>query len=218
MRPLRYALLSVAALLALASCTQENPGLDESTTDVIDDPAGEASGPTYAPLGEPGAKQYDVHLEPLNDSGVSGFATIEVDDDGMTVTVESTGFEDDLAHAQHLHARGEGRCPEPAAVGDDDLIDSEEGVAVYGAPLISLTTEGDLGADSQFDLDRFPTAIGGAVGYSRTFDIPAPLQLSDLEDAVVVQHGRHTLDGPSEDAATIPVSCGALVPAEDDES
>ena len=229
MRLLRPTLLIATCLLAVIACGDDDPG----TTDVVEDQVLEPERePMYDPLEEPTAKRFSVDLQPLNDSGVEGFAVIDVDDEGMTVTVESLGFDDVLGHPQHLHARGEGRCPEPGAAGDDGVLTGEEADEAYGPPLISLTTEGDVGPDSQLDLDRFPMPIDGAIGYSRSFQIPAPVQLSDLTDAVLVQHGLPAHEGASDAydgvtpssmdtsvplEATLPVACGALVPEEADE-
>src|SRR5690606_35871800 len=115
----------------------------------------------YDPL-EPGApRRNTAELTELNGSGISGRATVEVDEDGMTVTVVTRGFDDDLPHAQHLHARGAGSCP-PAAEGSEVLTTPEQG-DTYGAPMVSLTTEGDVGADSRVALDRFPRPVDGAI-------------------------------------------------------
>lgn len=118
------------------------------------------------------------------------------------------------------------------ACGDDGVLTTGEGAEAYGPPLVSLTTEGDVGPDSQLDLGRFPMPIDGAIGYSRSFEIPAPTQLSDLVDAVLVQHGLPSHKGapdaydgqtPSPTRAsvaleaTLPVACGALVAEDADE-
>lgn len=225
MRLHRHALLLSAAVL-LGGCSS---GTDDTEEDVLEAPPGrDRDDLMYDPLEESAPTSYVVQLSPLNDSGVSGRATVEVTEDGMVVTVATRGFDDEVAHLQHLHARGDGRCPTATGAGGDPMTtqDVEE---VAGAALVSLTTEGDVDAASQLDLERFPVPVDGEVGYARTFEIPPPLQLSDLPDAVLVQHGLPGYDGaaneydgapaPSTDPAipleaTLPVTCGELEPAE----
>jgi hypothetical protein len=172
---------------------------------------------------------YTAELDPLNSSEASGEAKVTVDGDRLTVTIESEGHSAGLPHAQHIHFGEQARheCPN---MGDDkngdELITTTEGAPAYGPVQVSLTTEGDVSADSGLAVDRFPVAESdGSVSYERTFEIPEGFSAEDLKDAVIVQHGISELfedpaqydgefksdlnpDLPQE--ATVPATCGAL--------
>lgn len=177
-------------------------------------------------MGE-GATMMETQLDSLNDSGVTGTAMVEVNDDGtVTVTIESDGFVGGNPHAQHLHIGGSNECPDMSAAGEDGILTTAEGIPAYGEVMVSLTTEGDVGADSALAVERFPVADdSGTVTYERTFELPADVTTDDLGDAVVVQHGLASMggdeaayDGDMQSSldpdlpleATIPVACGPL--------
>jgi hypothetical protein len=157
-----------------------------------------------------------------------GTAKVTVDDQ-MTVHITSSGVLAGMPHAQHVHqldGGAEGSCP-PASADDngDGFISTGDGQPSYGAIRVSLTTEGDVSADSGLAVERFPTAPDGSVSYERTFDVPAGLDVENLDGAVIVQHGidvngngEYDMEGvgarelnpelPGE--ATFPALCGAL--------
>jgi hypothetical protein len=170
---------------------------------------------------------FQTELDSLNGSDVSGTATIEATSDGMvTVSLETTGFVGGNPHAAHLHIGGNNECPGEDVAGEDGLISTAEGIPAYGEVQVSLTTEGDVGADSALAVERFPVAAeDGSVTYERTFELPSGVTAEDLSNAVVVQHGFASLggdemafDGEAQSSldpslpleATIPVACGPL--------
>ncbi len=169
-------------------------------------------------------------LRPLNDSGSSGTATVQVRGNSVTVSVQSRGISPGLPHAQHIHIGGQNVCPPASAAGGSEpmnLIDTAEGQPSYGEVKVSLTTEGGVGADSALAVERFPAATnGGTVNYQRTFDLPAGVSAADVRNGVIVQHGISELfgdqaayDGDPKSSlnpelpleATIPTNCGKLV-------
>ncbi len=186
-----------------------------------------------ASLGQPvqATQNYRVHLSQLNDSGDRGTARIQVKGDQVTVRLRTYGASPNLPHAQHLHIGGDRHvCP---TLGNDDadhdgFISSVEGTPSYGPVRISLTTSGDMSPGSGLAVDRFPVAnANGMVDYQRTFTLPAGVSAADIENAVIVQHGiselfndpakydgdkRSTLDASLPFEATVPASCGKLVP------
>lgn len=216
--------LVVPAALALAGCSGEDT---DEPIDVTGGLGGDESDPTFDTGEEgPGLIGYRAELEPLNASGIEGFVTVDATETDVTVTVEARGVSGDLAHLQHLHLGGEGRCPDDELAGDDRILSAEEAEAAYGEPVVSLTLDGDVGADVADDLDRYPEGVDGAVGYARTFDLPVLLQAEALDEVTYVLHG--TVASPDIDAAvgespaasdlppeaTVPVACGNLEPAD----
>lgn len=208
----RAAAALAASALLVAAC-----GDDDAAEDATEDQAGtaEAMGPM------------EVQLDTLNDSGITGSATVEMNDDGtVTVSLESSGFAGANPHAQHLHIGGEGQCPDMSAAGDDDILTTAEGIPAYGEVKVALTTEGDVSAESALAVERFPTADdSGMVTYERTFELPSGVTADDVSKAVVVQHGfagmggdpaaydgdtKSSLDESLPLEATIPVACGPL--------
>ncbi len=76
-----------------------------------------------------GSRAFTVDLHPLNNSGVSGTATLSLDGGELTVTIDATGLEPDKTHAQHIHGNPPGRgvpsnstCPTAAADANGDGI------------------------------------------------------------------------------------------------
>ena len=172
-----------------------------------------------------------AQLNPLNTSGSSGTATVVVNGNQVTVTIEARGLSPNLPHAQHIHIGGQNICPTNAADDDGDgLINTVEGQPFYGPVQVSLTTTGDVSANSALAVDRFPVAAAdGSLSYSRTFQLPAGVTLADLRNGVIVQHGISELfgdptqyDGEPRSSltpdlpleATIPSNCGKLVLAD----
>lgn len=160
-----------------------------------------------------------AELGTLNDSGVSGTATVTVNDDNsVTVTVEAEGVEAGQLHPQHIHglpdAGTNAVCPDASSANQtaglpeeaddpDQYVALEEGADEYGPVQLSLTN-----ADGSF-----PTPEGTTYSYERTF---TPLELGslppldELENRAIVLHGL-TVDSGAY-VATLPVACGQLEP------
>ncbi len=180
-------------------------------------------------------------LQPTNDSGASGTATLTATDDGqLTVVVRVRGLVPGQPHAQHIHGSvggGHFMCPSMADDSDGDgILTNEEAAGEYGTIFLSLTTRGDVSPGSGLALDRMPVAdSSGRFNYSRTIsaeDVPAGL-LNNLSKVHVVQHGidvnnndRYDLSGLGEstfaknlglagvpEEATNPATCGVVTGA-----
>jgi len=159
---------------------------------------------------------YTAPLTALNNSGVSGQATVTVEGNQLTVSVDAQGSEEPV-HAQHIHGFASKASSCPTAMADtsgDGRISVGEGAPSYGGILVPL--DGSLdNAEGLGDLETFPT--GGSDGdYSYeqsiatgTLDVNDDKSFDDLSlgNHAVVVHGR-TVDG--EYAATLPVACGTL--------
>lgn len=178
----------------------------------------------------PMVSKYTAQLNELNGSGATGTAYVSVTGNQATVNIESTGTSPGLPHAQHFHIGPKATsCPDISSDMDGDgLISTAEGLPSYGPIKVSLTTEGDVSADSGLAVERFPVGeSNGDLSYSRTFTLPEGVTGADLANAEIVQHGVSTLfgdpgayDGEPRSSiaptlpleATIPANCGVLVP------
>ncbi|MGE3961415.1 MAG: CHRD domain-containing protein [Dehalococcoidia bacterium] len=174
--------------------------------------------------GAPDAPQsFSASIGALNDSGdevdtASGTATFTVNGDMLTVTVEASGLEPGIAHAQHIHAGTS--CPGPEAdANSDGYVDVVEGVPTYGEILVPL--DDDL-ADTASN--TFPTADAeGNLAYTSS------VSLTELEDALGMElniGARHyVVHGVNADLSlpdtvqslgdlpavgTLPVGCGTI--------
>lgn len=146
---------------------------------------------------------YTAQLGEINDSGASGVATVTMNGDMLTVTVNAQGLVPNQAHPQHIHGLSngeEGTCPPASADADEDgIITIPEGAPFYGEVLLPL--------------EDFPIADeNGNISYEKTFmlgenGMPGVEELEDLDDRVIVLHGLNNND---EYVATIPVACGQL--------
>ena len=180
-------------------------------------------------------------LEPSNDSGVTGTASLTATDDGgLRVVIHAAGHVPGVPHAQHLHgAAGGGHFMCPSAANDadgDGLLTNEEAAGEYGNVFLALTTEGDASPASGLAVDRMPVAdAAGHIEYERTFaagELPDGL-VERLSEVHVVQHGidvngndRYDMAGAGvstfaenlgvpdiPEEATDPASCGVVTGA-----
>jgi hypothetical protein len=138
---------------------------------------------------------YIANLEDLNNSGVSGKATLVMDGDWLQVKINAHDLEPNVQHAQHIHGPdGDGTCPPASADTDGDgLISVGEGAPFYGPVLLPL--------------DAYPYAnADGDVKYQNSFAMSQDLM--PLTDRVIVLHGM-TVDG--EYIGSLPVACGEIV-------
>lgn len=147
----------------------------------------------------PTSGTYYVDLDPLNNSGVNGTATLEVENGEVRVSILAAGLEANAEHPQHIHGFADGSnsvCPDMTQDTDQDgLIELEEGELTYGPILLPLKP--------------FPTTTEtGVVRYSETLDAD---MLAPIENREIVLHGA-TVNG--EYWPTLPVACGDIVSKE----
>ena len=173
---------------------------------------------------------FEAALAPLNGSGATGTATLDLKGNKLSTDIASEGLAENLPHAQHIHGRAqaESECPTIAADQDGDgLVNTAEGLPAYGPILVSLTTSGDTSPASGLAVDRFPVAdAGGSLDYSRSFAVRGRVG-ANLDDLHIVQHGvdlnnngvydfeaagASELDPDLPQEATIPASCGKIEP------
>ena len=166
----------------------------------------------------PETMTYTADLRALNGSGVTGQATVTVEGNQMSVTVDAEGTVAEQVHPQHIHGSTDGTvsaCPTMDADSDDNgRISVSEGAPAYGGILVPLDGSLDT-AEGLGDVDTFPVAEGGgAYTYDRTIATATLAVNGDrsfadlrLENHAIVLHGA-MVDG--EYSATLPVACGPL--------
>ena len=160
-------------------------------------------------------RTFSAQLSPLNNSGVTGEATITVENNTLTVKVWADGLEPNMVHPQHIHGFMEDNrnstCPAPSAdTNGDGIVDLVEGLPSYGPVLLEL----------YLPVDEFPVAdADGTIHYERTFELGqvefeeegqviSYADLKPLQNRAIVLHGM-TVNG--EYIATLPVACGQIM-------
>ncbi|TVZ26182.1 hypothetical protein JM83_1135 [Gillisia sp. Hel_I_86] len=184
MKTIKIISLSLLSVIGFTSCSSD----DDNNDDDI-----------------PVVTTYSTSFGELNNSAVSGTATISIEDNKMTVEINASGLVADQAHPQHIHGKDanneDATCPPASADTDGDgIITIPEGAPFYGGVLLPL--------------DEFPTADAtGNINYTKTFtlgegDMPTLEALLPLENRAIVLHGLMQDDTY---VATIPVACAQIV-------
>lgn len=171
---------------------------------------------------------YQAGLQPVPTNNVtgSGSATLSLNGDQATVTVDTTGLLAGVPHAMHIHVDGMGVCPTAAAatnLNGHTAISTSDGHPSYGMIGTSLTTSGDTSPASGLAVDRFP--MGSSFHYARTITVTDDVANNIRSGkAVIVVHGIDydgsgkftNVLGPSDldptlpQTATAPALCGTL--------
>lgn len=166
---------------------------------------------------------FQGNLTPLNGSGTSGTAWVEVEGSQAHITLNVSGAVAASPHAQHIHIGGEGMCPTMAADSNGDgIVSTVEGQPSYGGIKLSLTTKGDSSPESGLAVERMP--VGAEYTYERTVPVSDSVVqgLSDGHASVVVHgidangDGKYSGEAKSELnpelplEATAPAACGEL--------
>jgi hypothetical protein len=159
-------------------------------------------------------RTFTANLMPLNNSGVTGTATVTVDENVLTVEVIASGLEPNKVHPQHIHGfmdkNKNSTCPTPAAdTNGDGLIDLVEGLPSYGGVLLELYVPIDAfpEADADGNLYFKRTFNLGEVEFQEEGEVIAYKDLKPLQNRTIVLHGL-TVNGTY--VPTMPVACGQL--------
>lgn len=182
------------------------------------------------------ARIFTVNLQPLNNSGVTGEATIQYIRDGKFQThIMAENLAPNVAHPQHIHGFGvmdampkKAICPPMSAAGDDGLLTLQEGLPFYGPVLIPLDSE-----LTPLTQQKYPRANKhGQVNYLEYTELTTLITEIDmanegtqslrnlaLDKRVIVIHGAYVKDNMvvpegtegAEYMAALPVACGEIV-------
>ncbi|HEV3128397.1 MAG TPA: serine/threonine-protein kinase [Solirubrobacteraceae bacterium] len=184
-----------------------------------------SSGGSSTPAGQP--FRADALPVPTNRVTGNGSASVVLNGTTADVTLDTNGLLNGSPHAIHIHAGGQGICPQASAArlhGGHLSISTGDGLKAYGPPQVSLTTSGDTSPDSRIDFSRYPTV--GTIRYRRTLTVPQGVAGAiNAGNAVIVVHGiDYNGNGIYDDVlgtsdlskhlpgeATAPALCGPLV-------
>ena len=152
---------------------------------------------------------YRAVLKDINNFGASGQVDLRLNDVANTlfVRVRAAGLDPNVPHVQHIHGLKNpdgtnGNSITPTAAQDTDgdgFIELGEGAATYGPIIVPLT---DI---NQPGLSGFPTAPGGMIDFSFTYDLLSSAiyagafgiaDLLNLKDREIVIHGAFTNFAP----------------------
>ena len=184
------------------------------------------SGGSSTPAGQP----FDAAAQPVPTNRVTGdgTATLHLNADDASVTVDTNGLLNGQPHALHIHAGGKGVCPPASAArlhNGHRTISTTNGIAYYGKPQVALTTSGDTSVKSIVAFSRYPRV--GDIRYTRAVTVPPGVAAAiRAGNAVLVVHGidydhngiydnvldRSDLDSSLPGESTAPALCGRLVP------
>lgn len=138
-------------------------------------------------------QSFVVDLDPLNNSGVDGAASLTLRGNQLTVQIRATGLVPNQTHPQHIHGLAgtmNATCPTAAMAGADGVLSLEEGLPAYGPVLLPL--------------DPFPS--GSPVSFQQTYTIDVN-NLQPLQNRVIVLHGAMVAE---QYVASLPVACGEI--------
>ena len=142
---------------------------------------------------------FKVKFDPMNNSGVSAEATLEMRDGDLTVGLNAVGRIPEQIHPQHIHGFDTQASACPTLANDtngDGIITFAEGSPIFG-PV-------------QVDLQPYPTPenAAGSTHYRATFVAnDVPFTASELTQKTMVLHGDFF--GGSYDPS-LPVACGRV--------
>jgi len=141
---------------------------------------------------------YDVHLMPLNNSGVHANVEIKLKGNRLTVSLEATGLEPGKPHPQHIHGHADtsimASCPGVEADSDGDgLVSVSEGAPDYGPIIFPLTPFNLVDNEGNLEYELRVTVN--------------PDDIQPIHKRAIVLHGM-TVNG--EYIPSLPVACGVI--------
>lgn len=148
---------------------------------------------------------YHVSLTTLNNSGVTGMATLSLDNNMLMVHIIASGLMPNMMHMQHIHGTFDSANKPSQAVlptlaandtNGDGVISVGEGAAAYGDILIDLSSPPGGG------MNDFPTAPTGKIDFTQIYDLTnsttfnAPYGKNDVFPLTFREIVLHGLDVP----------------------
>ena len=178
---------------------------------------------------KPPGQRFDAAADPVPTNRVTGNgdASVQLNGNIATVTLQTNGLLNGAAHAMHIHAGGKGICPPASAARPHNghlAISTTDGIKFYGPPEVALTSQGDTSPKSIIDFGRYPSV--GNIHYTRSDIVISPGVADAIRagNAVIVVHGidyngnhvydnvldRSELSNALPGEATAPALCGPL--------
>lgn len=197
--------LGAATAIALVGC--------EAETDFDEDAAIDTTWQDTLNQDQMGADQemYEARLEAVDGSGVTGTATLTIEDEELTVTVAATGFDPDVRVPQHIHMNSS--CDDAGGILlnlDDDLSAPNDGEP-RGDAYPETDDQGSLRFEATRSIGELRTALGDAdaeeadtagtdAAGTDTLGRDGDAERFDLGNRVVNLHGEDMQ----------PIACGQL--------
>src|SRR5206468_4274488 len=105
-----------------------------------------------------------AHLSPVNNSGVTGTASLSLNGNDLTVVISATGLEIGQIHPQHIHGFVDGRHSSIDATdfNSNGRIDDFEAELATGPVILPLTNSADFQSNPLTD---FPTTSAGTLNF-----------------------------------------------------
>lgn len=163
---------------------------------------------------------YNAGISPLNNSGVSGYASVIVMDNKLKVKIWADGLTPNMPHPQHIHgleSDANATCPPtPGEAGfmaadtnGNGVIEINEGAPFYGPVILPLYNPIDEFpvADANGEIHFERTLTLGEVEFEEEGQVPSWEELAPLVNRVIVLHG---MNFGGEYVATLPVACGQI--------
>jgi Ca2+-binding RTX toxin-like protein len=167
--------------------------------------------------------QWTAQLGALNGSGVTGTATLTLQDEGLRVQVQASGLEPGQPHAMHIHglstAEGVPLDSQPGTTAldadGDGFVELAEGRVTQGPPVLDLgaaiTSDGTIDYDQTFSLDG---SDGFAAGVDAADLFPLTARLVEIHGLTVAAgDGQGTggeVDGSAGYKPSLPVASGGI--------
>ncbi len=186
------------------------------------------------------AASFQVDLDELNDSGVTGTVMLDLSDDmeSLTVTLDAMGFEPNVDHVGHIHGAfnmmGEvvdSQTPTLAQDTDGDgFVELGEGAPVYGPIVLPIETintpDGSASYTMTYDLTD-SSIFGSNVLTPDEMDTFMASDLFPLDFREIVYHGLTVepgvgagtpgeVDGTGGYLAVLPAAAGEIVAVDED--
>lgn len=194
--------VGAATAIALVGCEVETDSAEDATVDT--------TWQDTLSQDQMGADQemYEARLEAVDGSGVTGTATLTIEDEELTVTVAATGFDPNVPVPQHIHMNSS--CEDAGGILlnlDDDLSAPNDGEP-RGDAYPETNDQGSLRFEASRSIGDLRSALGDDNADDADTTDTANADTPGGDDAERFDFGNHvvTLHG----ADMQPIACGAL--------
>lgn len=197
--------VGAATAIALVGCEVETDTAEDATIDT--------TWQDTLSQDQMGADQemYEARLEAVDGSGVTGTATLTIEDEELTVTVAATGFDPNVRVPQHIHMNSS--CDDAGGIllnFDDDLSAPNDGEP-RGDAYPETNDEGSLRFEATRSISDLSSALGdegAGADNADTTDTASADTLGAAGDTQRFDFGNRVVNLHGADMQ--PIACGAL--------